>query len=477
MPKTAKTVGFGTFLNPEAEFEQKDLDRKMLMAALLKKQANTAIDPNVNYAISPLEGLGKIAQALAGSKMEKDADEQEREVSKKNNEMLIRALNGGSAQNKGSQPANKDSFDISRLLQGKAIEQVGGTSAASAFWDDAKKTSEQKNWEAQDLDPKQVGQFALREQASKGLMSIPQGNTIYDPLTGQTGFSSPKLSEGQVYQNGQVFNAPGAVGAASQMEGAKAGAKAGAEASFEPYQVTAPDGKTITTNKFSASQAGGILSPSKADLNTSEKLQTAMADKLIESGARASEASQNIVKLSRLRDAVSSGDIITGPGTDWRLATSQIANSWGIQGKNDEEKLLRTREVIQGLARMSLDNVSLLKDPRITDQERAMLKDAASGDLSRLTKPELSTLLGVFDMANRDLIGQNNAIADNLKDQPVFSGMAKHYRVSMPEEYKSRTNPQTGATTPSKVSSQQEYNALPSGSSYIAPDGSVRRKK
>lgn len=130
---------------------------------------------------------------------------------------------------------------------------------------------------------------------------------------------------------------------------------------------------------------------------------------------------------------------------------------------------------------------NLLKDfnPRSTDQlnmrKRAQI-DSLVADLRMQSKE--AQALGA-------LTGPDVAILDKALAEPTSVKGALYGRGGLTEQIaetraaiqrrregiSSLGKPKEGGGPPKKISTDAEYNALPSGAEYVAPDGSVRRKK
>lgn len=426
-----KKVSFATDIaEPDIVSLQQESANKRKMIEALRKQSGQR---------QTINGWGVAADfmdALAERKLSGDAEEADKQAAEKQREALAKAL-GGDGANIGEEGSpQQNTFAMARLLKGKAIEQVGGTSAASAYWDDAKKTSEMKNWAAMGLNPSALGSFEMKKRTADSLMNIAPGNNVIDPTTGQAIYTAPKLGEGQVYQNGQIANIPGYVGSAAQAAGATAGAKAFAEAQNKPMAVENDQGQKIWTNEANIARGAPLVSPSEADKKVGETLKVKAADDFIDSAYKATDAIKSINTINRLKDAVSSGNILSGPGADTRMVMAQIANTMSVQGKSDEERLLNTRTVIQGLAQLAINNSASIKGQgQISDFERKLLEKANSGNITDLTPPEMGKLLDIFDKSSRAVIERNNKFANEFSGDPKFEGMVRHYKVEMPAPY------------------------------------------
>ncbi|MBI3715657.1 MAG: hypothetical protein HY255_06655 [Betaproteobacteria bacterium] len=77
MPASSNNVSQSGPVSPDAGADMEDIERRNMLAKLLRQQASASLDPNrqiggVAYRISPLEGLAKLAQGLAAGKLDQD---------------------------------------------------------------------------------------------------------------------------------------------------------------------------------------------------------------------------------------------------------------------------------------------------------------------------------------------------------------------------------------------------------------------
>lgn len=156
----------------------------------------------------------------------------------------------------------------------------------------------------------------------------------------------------------------------------------------------------------------------------------------------ARSAVQTISTLNQIRGALDSGKVTAGPGTTARTWLTQVGQVMGIAGKDAQEQLTKTREVIQGLAQLELNAAQLMKGQgAITEAERSIIRRAASGDIDSMTVPELRILTGVMDKTARFKIQQNSANVQRLRGNPNASGVVDYMSVQEPPAYNPRGAP------------------------------------
>jgi len=159
--------------------------------------------------------------------------------------------------------------------------------------------------------------------------------------------------------------------------------------------------------------------PVGTTINTGEKslksqLGTNVANALDTSATQAQAAAKTLGVVNNIRTALSTGKVITGPGTTARQIFLQISG-------NNPDALAQTRQVVQGLAQLTLNSRGLLKGQgQVSDFEGKLLEKAQSGGIDSLTGPEISTVLDVIERQGRDAIKLNKTYVQKAKTGDVF---------------------------------------------------------
>lgn len=160
-----------------------------------------------------------------------------------------------------------------------------------------------------------------------------------------------------------------------------------------------------------------------------ETLATDLAQQVSQSADAARGAVDTLGTAKQIEAALASGKVMTGPGTTGVLLMQQILNQ-----PSTEEGRAKTREVIQGLSQMTLNSRKTLKGQgQISDFEGKLLERAASGDIDRLTVPEIKTLVDVAKRNANGVLSQHKTFLGNLRGDPETAGLAKYYEVQMPD--------------------------------------------
>ncbi|NBR26098.1 MAG: hypothetical protein EBU08_20405 [Micrococcales bacterium] len=141
-------------------------------------------------------------------------------------------------------------------------------------------------------------------------------------------------------------------------------------------------------------QAGA--SQTNVSVNTGEKVRVGEINKDIvaEMGsltAQARAAKETLMNVDRVLPALDKA--ITGPLADYRTTLTRVGQYMGITGKDTNEILANTQNVVQGLAQQELNAASYTKGQgALTGPEREMLKRSAAGD-QNMSAAELRTAL------------------------------------------------------------------------------------
>ncbi len=185
------------------------------------------------------------------------------------------------------------------------------------------------------------------------------------------------------------------------------------------------------------------------DIKLSEGLAKEVGPMMSDSRNAAIGSIDTIDTVSRARAAIESGLVSVGPTATIRQKIGQVAQMLGVGGKDNEEQIVNTRNVIRSLGQFSLAARKSLKGQgQVSDFEGKLLIKAESGDIEDMTIPELKSFLSVTDrLAHRqyDLHQQN---LKTMKANPKLSELAPFYEV--PEVPKTGSSP---AAPPQKPAS------------------------
>jgi len=143
----------------------------------------------------------------------------------------------------------------------------------------------------------------------------------------------------------------------------------------------------------------------------------------------------------------STNKAVTGPLANARLTGLQIADTLGITGKGEKEKIAATREVLQETGKLALA-APPKGQGQVSNYERDLYQRAASGDIN-FTPTELNLIARRAKETGLNQIQQHNQLLQTGAEiGPDVGKMAKLYQVQPPQN----TQPVTpAAPTSNKV--------------------------
>lgn len=171
-------------------------------------------------------------------------------------------------------------------------------------------------------------------------------------------------------------------------------------------------------------------------VNTTKPLLGTMAEglgKQIESNLSAAKAATDTISgAQRIKSLLDTGQVVSGPGADWRIVARQVASVLRVGGKDNEEVLANTRRTIQQLANFELEAAQGMKGQgQITETEREILRRAAAGQIT-FTQTELRSLATALEDRARKRIRAHNQDVDRLSRMPEGAPLVPFYRVQEP---------------------------------------------
>lgn len=241
---------------------------------------------------------------------------------------------------------------------------------------------------------------------------------------------------------------------------------------------TAPDGTRVIV------RGGRIvpLAPAKPKLSAQEAAQLRTAREAAQSGAAAARDAERFMEINQQ----------VGTGEIWSLpAASEVRAAFDPNFASMQSLTNRMAPAMRqaGSGAMSDKDVALFKrsvpNPDFTGPTNAMIASRIKDEAQRAQG--YAAFLDEYAAANGTLLGAEQAwaarrpsTAPKAKAGPVQSripptGLTPAQRKAAARFRGTRGNSGTDAN-PSIPVNEQQYNALPSGTVYIHPDGSIKRK-
>lgn len=202
---------------------------------------------------------------------------------------------------------------------------------------------------------------------------------------------------------------------------------------------------------FSAGPGAMLFGENGNPIAENPKEHTPSAASVELQGQYDTNANEVIPTIGRMREALRSGDVITGIGADARL---QAARALAAAGNRDARRVVAATEAyLNDSGRLRVGMAKTL-GPNPSDADMRILEQVTAGNIGQNQDSLLSTL----DQGFRFAESRQQSLGALLNSQRA------------PQ----RPSPQSQG--PRRVSSRADYDALPRGSTFIAPDGSTRRK-
>jgi hypothetical protein len=156
-----------------------------------------------------------------------------------------------------------------------------------------------------------------------------------------------------------------------------------------------------------------------------------IVDRLSAKTVQAETANQTLMNVDRILPALDKA--ITGPLADYRTTLTRVGQYMGITGKDTNEILSNTQNVVQGLAQQELNAASYTQGQgTLTGPEREMLKRSAAGD-QNMSSAELRTaLIAAQKMANYRLEDQAKFLEKTIK----LPGMGEYRDIYTIDRYR-----------------------------------------
>lgn len=166
------------------------------------------------------------------------------------------------------------------------------------------------------------------------------------------------------------------------------------------------------------------------DQKTGEGLAKEIGPMMMASRDAASGAIETIDSVDRIKTAIDTGAVTLGPGATVRNTINQVAQLLGVGGKNAQEQLVNTREVIRGLAQFSLSARKALKGQgQISDFEGRLLLKAEAGEIGDMTLPELKRFVDVTERLARRQYDLHQQNLSKMRQHKDLADMAVFYDV------------------------------------------------
>ena len=475
-------------LTPES-VDFSHLQKRQALADALMRSAMTPIDTNNRKsgrfvsAVSPFEGMAKLAEAYIGAKQHNAIEQQTRDLANEQRQRLIDSLTDQESiapQERPSEslgaPYNAEAYDTKTPnpynvpgatapqwmdptrpvsgLQANSVEVRGQLPQEQPQQQAPDRMAIVRNLAVQMLkrgaSQTAVEQFLMNAQLKdmEQQFKPEEFETVQDASGNYIQISK---STGQPRQTGVrgEQKAPTFVDSGAGVD--SSGRPLAVQKRWDPIQGKAVpiEGVDPVTKGPLATATANATASNKANEKGFEKVADKQAEQVAATAGRARTAQQGIMNtVDPMLRVLDSGKFVMGPTADQRVWMRQLGDTMGITGKSNEEILANTRTLIQGMAGQELDSAArLVGQGQISNAEREIIAQAASGKLATMTPPELRQLLLATRKVHLLTIGQHRSNVDVLKKTPGAPTILPEWDINSPGEYV----PERRATDKSKA--------------------------
>lgn len=208
----------------------------------------------------------------------------------------------------------------------------------------------------------------------------------------------------------------------------------GADGKEDLYQREVQSGKLVKMDPSTkVSQTTTV--EGKQETAAAKKAGDTQTEEVAESAKSTRGALKSIATTHQALQALDTGNVITGFAATPRLIWNRIAETIGVAGKNEQERLSATQQLIQSQAQSELDaSYQMQKQGQITEAERELLRRTASGNFG-MSAPEIRARLEIIERVARWRIEQH----ENLRQ--TYQGAYKDvntetWKIQAPPAYR-----------------------------------------
>lgn len=264
------------------------------------------------------------------------------------------------------------------------------------------------------------GTFGITPAPANALApAAPVAAAPTNALTG--GYTRPQIEQMLVSQNARVRDM------GKNLLGAlpKESAEPSSLVELKAYMKMTPAEREVF-DKLQKLKATNVTATASSTTPTAKSLAAPVGARAETSLVKAEGAIGMMENANAVREALNTGNVIAGPLAGARTKFAQVLE---LAGAGDKEKLVATRNTIQGLASLTLESRAELKGQgQITDTETKLLERARSADIGELTIPELQQVVNVSQrLANRMWSGHQNLLK-TMETDPAAADSLKYYR-------------------------------------------------
>lgn len=210
---------------------------------------------------------------------------------------------------------------------------------------------------------------------------------------------------------------------------------AGAIQEFLDFQKLPDADKKAYINLLQAKRPASTTTVNVGDKSFASAFGQGVAQSVENTFTAAQGAVNTLARIETLKPLVSDAKVFSGPLSGAQQVAIRIADSFGVAGANQQEKLKNTAVAMQQLAGLELNAAEAMKGQgAITENERSLIKRAAGGDLLTMTAGEVSSLLGALEKTSKFKISAHQRNVDRLRKNPQLSELVQFYEMPTVQE-------------------------------------------
>lgn len=191
------------------------------------------------------------------------------------------------------------------------------------------------------------------------------------------------------------------------------------------YMAMSPEEKAAF-EKLQKIKQPNVSATASASSPTGKSLAGPVGQRAETSLVKAEGASGIMENANLVREALNSGNVIAGPLAGPRLKFAQVLE---LAGAGDKQKLVNTRNAIQGLAAMTLESRAELKGQgQVTENEQKLLERARSGSIEDMTVVELQQIVNVSQRLANRLWSNHQTLLKTMETDPAAADALRYYR-------------------------------------------------
>jgi hypothetical protein len=198
---------------------------------------------------------------------------------------------------------------------------------------------------------------------------------------------------------------------------------------LDAYMSMTPEQKAAFEKLQKIKQPNVSASATAAGSPTGKSLSAEVGQRASTSLVKAEGAAGIMENANMVREALNTGNVIAGPLAGVRTKFAQVLE---VAGAGDKEKLVNTRNTIQGLASLTLESRAELKGQgQITDTETKLLERARSADIGELTIPELQQVVNIAQRLANRMWSNHQSLLRTMRTDPAAADSIRYYEPTM----------------------------------------------